>query len=407
MKILKKLAVVLPQSIWYDGKQYSSINNFLDFVMSFKNYFSKMILVAPISYEKHRDVFLFETDGVAIRPLHFYRNLLEMYRRLPFTFINSVKVISKAVKESDVIFLFEDDITSMLLFGFIKKPPPNTYFWIRADVEKYTASLEFSGIKKLLAVISAKIRVRMNKAMMSRCSTFIVGDTLYQKYRAEYKNIYKIYVSTVTNSWLTQKAIHIQKCQIRLLSVSKLHPVKGLKYLIMALPIVIKQISIPIKLVIIGSGKEERELKKLAECLGLCEKIKFKGYVPFGKELMEFYDNSDIFISSSISEGFPATIFEAMARGVPLICTDVGGILSIIKNGESGLLVEPRNSMQIANAILRLVKENPLRLKLIKNGFEIAKKHTKEVEIEKIMNYIQLKQLRGQGPSTHTGKICR
>jgi glycosyltransferase involved in cell wall biosynthesis len=375
--------VVLPSSIWYDGKQY-----FVDFVMSFKNYFSKMILVAPISYEKHRDVFLFETDRVAIRPLRFYRNLVEMYRKLPFTFINSIKVISKAVKESDVIFLFEDDITSMLLFGFIKKPPPNTYFWIRADLEKYTTSLGFSGIKKLLAVISAKIRVRMNKLMMSRCYTFIVGDTLYQKYRTEYKNTHKIYVSTVTNSWIFPKAIHIQKYQIRLLSVSKLHPVKGLTYLIRALPIVLKQISIPIKLVIIGSGKEERELKKLVECLGLCENVEFKGYVPFSKELMEFYDNSDIFISSSLSEGFPATIFEAMARGVPLICTDVGGIPNIIKNGESGLLVEPRNSMQIANSILQLFKDDNLRHKLIKNGLDMVKKYRKDVVIEEIVNHI-------------------
>jgi len=125
----------------------------------------------------------------------------------------------------------------------------------------------------------------------------------------------------------------------------------------------------------------EMELKNLAATYQIKDKIIFHGYVPFGEELFNIYRNVDISVISSISEGSPRTIIESWAFGLPLVATIVGGIPDIVENKKNGLLIPPKSSQAIYQALKKIIADKSLRKKLISNGLVFAKNHTKEKQV--------------------------
>ena len=76
---------------------------------------------------------------------------------------------------------------------------------------------------------------------------------------------------------------------------------------------------------------------------------------------MRGFRNADVLVLPSLSEGFPVTILEAMASGLPVIATRVGGVPEIIENNVNGYLVETENPQEIAEALLTLLRDEQLR----------------------------------------------
>ncbi len=126
------------------------------------------------------------------------------------------------------------------------------------------------------------------------------------------------------------------------------------------------------KLFIVGEGKLKESLKNLAKNLGVEERVKFLGHHLY-HEIPQYLQASDIFLRPSISEGFGNSFVEAMAAGLPVIGTPVGGIVDFLKDGETGLFCEVKNPKSIAEQVERLLNDKKLREKLIKNGKNLAK----------------------------------
>jgi len=99
--------------------------------------------------------------------------------------------------------------------------------------------------------------------------------------------------------------------------------------------------------------------------------IIYKGYVS-DKEKEELYKNADIFVMPSLYEGFGLPVLEAMSYGVPVICSNNSSLLEIV--GGAGLLVDPNNIQEIAEAINKALNNSDFREEMIKRGFENAKK---------------------------------
>jgi len=94
---------------------------------------------------------------------------------------------------------------------------------------------------------------------------------------------------------------------------------------------------------------------------------------------------SDIFVLPSLSESFGIVNIEAMASGLPIIATKVGGIPEIIKDGENGFLVEPKNPEQIAERILYLLSNNNIRRSISFNNKEKAKNYSWDLIVNKLI----------------------
>jgi glycosyltransferase involved in cell wall biosynthesis len=109
--------------------------------------------------------------------------------------------------------------------------------------------------------------------------------------------------------------------------------------------------------VLIGTGELLPQMEALAARLGLADNVHFLGLRTDVEELLPVMD---VFVSSSLWEGLPTVILEAMAAGVPVVATEVSGSIELVKDGATGLLVPPANAMAIAGAVHELL-QNPNR----------------------------------------------
>lgn len=130
---------------------------------------------------------------------------------------------------------------------------------------------------------------------------------------------------------------------------------------------------------ILGSGPLERELKSKVKKLDLSKRVEFLGYVD-QKNIPAYLHRADIFIRPSLSEGMGNSFIEAMAAGLPVITTPVGGIVDFLTDPDksphiapTGLFVPVRDPISIARQVERLVKNERLKDTLITNGRRLAR----------------------------------
>ena len=131
-----------------------------------------------------------------------------------------------------------------------------------------------------------------------------------------------------------------------IITTSRLVKKNGIADLIKSLTYLSKEIS----LWVLGIGKEEGCLRALACRLGLETRVKFLGQID-GSQIPEYLAKSDVFVRASLSEGLGNSFLEAMAAGLPVVGTPVGGIPDFLKAGETGWICEVKNPKSIAEQI--------------------------------------------------------
>jgi len=179
--------------------------------------------------------------------------------------------------------------------------------------------------------------------------------------------------------------------------VARLVPIKGHQYFLEAAAQVTK-VYPTAKFLIIGDGELRRQLEDHVKRSGMQENTIFSG---FRKDLTKIYADLDIVVLSSLNEGLPVTVIEALAAAKPVVATDVGGTGDLIEDKITGLLVPPRNSKALAEGILYLLSNPEEGIRMGKNGQRKvypALNYTRLVEdIEKL--YIELLNKKKNKPS--------
>jgi len=142
--------------------------------------------------------------------------------------------------------------------------------------------------------------------------------------------------------------------------VGRLSEEKGTKFLTEAVSS-LDQAKVPVKLLLIGDGHQKRELERLVQEKGLNRKVLFVG---FQDRIEVWLKMLDVFVLPSLSEGTPMALLEAMAQGLPVVASNVGGIPSIIRSGYNGILTEPANQRQLVDAISMIYQNSQFRASL-------------------------------------------
>lgn len=154
---------------------------------------------------------------------------------------------------------------------------------------------------------------------------------------------------------------------VYLITTSRLVIKNAIGDVIRALPLLPQYV----KFLILGQGYQEAELKKLAEDLGVADRTIFLGYMPHA-EMPKYLKISEIFIRPALSEGFGNSFIEAMAAGIPVIATPVGGIVDFVTDRETGLFVNVKDPASIAEKVKLLESDAELRRSIIEKGREMA-----------------------------------
>jgi glycosyltransferase involved in cell wall biosynthesis len=113
------------------------------------------------------------------------------------------------------------------------------------------------------------------------------------------------------------------------------------------------------KLLIVGEGQERSTIEQMIRRLGLEQEVCPVGYT---RSVSPYYDMADVVAIPSWTEGSPNVLLEAMAAGIPVVATAVGGIPEIVTSGETALLVPPRDPIALANALDRLLHDPPFAM---------------------------------------------
>ncbi len=174
-----------------------------------------------------------------------------------------------------------------------------------------------------------------------------------------------------------QKSLNVDRFDLRnklflsntdkiLITIGKLEEVKGYNFLIEAFAQVRSRIP-NLYLLILGDGTQKENLISLAKKMNVSDSIKFLG---FQKNVYDFLAIADIYILSSLSEGMPMVLLEAMATGLPVVSTNVGvGDYLLRKKGfECGYITSIQDSTDLANSIINLFKSESDLIKFRQNS---------------------------------------
>jgi len=141
--------------------------------------------------------------------------------------------------------------------------------------------------------------------------------------------------------------------------VGRLVPEKGLGYLLRAMQEIVEECP-NARLVLVGDGILKSELVRLTDELGLNDHVKFLGVLD-RVGVAEVLSKASVLAFPSLKEGLPFSVLEAMACGVPVVGSDISGVRDVVKRGETGLLVPPKDSRWLAESVVSLLKDEGLR----------------------------------------------
>jgi len=384
-----RLAVFSGQYFVFDGKNYSTDEAFVKFIASFHRYFEKIVFCDPVSRQKETQAYVLNSAKAEVCPLpHF--SVYSFWKNVVFIYPRVYRIIRDNISGWDVVWLNAPHPVSLMCAIVCKRSGKPFFLFIRQNL-KVQVGYRNQGITKTLATVAATLLETVFRRLFSDCLTFAVGGEIFERYRKTGKAVHKTAVSLISEKEIPHASFHHQACHQRgktLLSVGRLDPEKGVIYLIEAVDRLVADGKADIILNIVGTGTEERSLRRQVSKRGLENNVHFVGYVSHGPQLFNLYRQSDIYIQPSLTEGWPQTMFEAMACGVPVVAARVGGLPFLIEHEENGLLVNPASPLGICEAVERILGNAQLRGRLVGNGLATARRHCLEVEREKIMGHI-------------------
>jgi glycosyltransferase involved in cell wall biosynthesis len=141
-------------------------------------------------------------------------------------------------------------------------------------------------------------------------------------------------------------------------TAGRLIPLKGIEYLLDAAAVLRHELP-SLRVEIAGSGPQRRKLEQRVEELDLAGSVEFLGWVG---DLNSVLPRWDVFVMPSLEEGFPIAALDAMAAGLPVVASSVGGVPELIEDGRTGWLVPPRDVEALASRLRLLLNNLELRL---------------------------------------------
>lgn len=241
-----------------------------------------------------------------------------------------------------------------------------------------------------------RIWARWNHAEQFRAArravTFVNSRKLYEELAGRIPRLYETRTTTLTAADFYEREDTCAGRPVRLLYTGRIAAEKGLRHLAEALVRLVRdgedvvlELAGPME----AGEKILEEVREITARSGAAGRWRYLGCKPVGEELFRLYRQSDVYVLASELEGFPRTIWEAMANSLPVVATAVGSIPFYLKNGESALLVPPRDSAALAAAIGRVIHDGELRRRMIRRGLELARQVTLEAVVKDIVSALR------------------
>lgn len=299
----------------------------------------------------------FEKSGIAVIALG-------MRHRLDFTAI--IKLVRLIKKER--IGLVQTHLIHAHIIGRIAAKLVGVPVIISTEHNLYNR-----GGKYLLLNLINRITARFTDRMIAISEA--VKDSIVESGRIRASRVSVIYNGIDTNEFKRingkREEFPINPAPSVVGMVARLEPQKGHRYFLKAASQVVKDIP-GVKFLVVGDGPLKEKLRTQATKLGLSRDVIFAGS---RRDVPQILGALDILVLPSLWEGLSNVILEAMAAGKPVVATEVGGIPEVVKDGETGLLVPPKDPDALARAIVKLLQNKELAKRMGRAGKKRVKEH--------------------------------
>ena len=397
-----KMAVLLDQPFWFDGASYSTNAPFINFVLSFREKVDSLLLFAPLKQSKTEGGRLDIPMGdgkVRVIPIPFYKTTFQLYLELPFIWRGTARRLRRELSGFDVAWIMGGHVLADLAGRFLRKSGKKAFFYYRSNLVEEVRSHGYTGVKAAALMAVSRMVQRFSMSTAVGGAVFVVGEELKDIYKKSCRSIHKIYPSIISGRDVMRGKNTGDTARLNFLTVGRLTPEKGLGDLVRAAELLVRSGCHRLVFHLVGDGKEKKRLQRMVAEAGLNGYFEFAGFVQPGKDLFSAYDSADVFVLPSRTEGIPKVLYEAMARGLPVVASRVGGVPEIVEEGVNGLLVPPGNPEALARAIRILCREKKLREGFGKKGLETASKFTMERQRDAMCEIILEHVLRAEQSS--------
>jgi glycosyltransferase involved in cell wall biosynthesis len=395
-----KLGIVYHMPFWHasDGTLREREGSFARYVDSLAPSFDEISLCVPLwqTPETPENPPAPSHGGTAIRsanvtlaPLPAFDGPAQFYPKLPAM----LPRLMSWVRGLDVLHCRVPSPAAPFAFAFARMAGKPAFNLIVGDLRALLPTLPYRGVKKAIWRAYTEFEEGAIQWMANRALTFANGGALASKHSRPNRPVHQTTTTTIRATDIAARADTCTRRPVRLLTVSRIDPRKGLR----VLPGVVSHLmalGIDSTLDIVGPvvgrpGEGERAaiLEAAAE-RQVDTRIVIRGAVPLD-ELLPAYREYDLFVLPTLpGEGIPRVLLEAMASGLPVVTTGVSGIPSLITHEVNGLLAEDAAAATIADALARLVLDAPLRQRLIARGYETARGLTLETQAARMMSVV-------------------
>lgn len=317
--------------------------------------------------------------------------LLPPRKSAPYRFLHTRKfttLLSQHSKDIDALMIRGPSHLLPSLANTDKSLP--TILMIVGDYLAGIDSLPQPAWRKLLIRLMETVNYHEQMKVAGRSLVLVNSKILFDQYHGLANRLIETRTTTLTQDDFFEREDTCQIHPIHLLYSGRMDPAKGLLDIVKALGLLVKQ-GEDLVLDLVGWPDENSNFLELVQLTskqeGVEDRVFYHGYKSVGPELFAYYKLADIYvIASQASEGFPRTIWEAMAHCLPVVATRVGSIPDFVQGAAE--LVEPRNPMALAQSVKKLIDNPELRKSYIARAFEIAKENTLETQVEKMSREI-------------------
>lgn len=272
-------------------------------------------------------------------------------------------------------------------------PQDKIRFLIVGDYESSLESSPNKTLRELAVNYYLKYNSYLFKKAIRKTKILVNSPVLFDKYNDIASSCKLVVTTTLSNQDFFKREDTCTGDVIKLLYTGRIDLQKGLLELITATGELINE-GFPVELHLVGWEEKsekpiENLLKSKANEMGILEKVFFHGKKTVGEELNQFYRMADIYVIPSYHEGFPRTIWEAMANSLPIICTKVGGIPFILEDCINTIFVEKKSSKSLIDGIIKVIESPVLRRKIILNNNLLVVEKTIENSVKSIVSNIE------------------
>jgi len=179
----------------------------------------------------------------------------------------------------------------------------------------------------------------------------------------------------------TKQALRLPLNSRVIITIAVLREPKGIQFMIEALPAILEQFP-DVHYLIVGDGEYSAALTELVTALAIKNHVTFAGH---RTDIPDLLACSDIFVLPTLKDALPTVLIEALAAERPIVASDVGGVPEIIENGVNGLLVASGDPSKLAEACLRLLKDNELSRQIVLAGSKtVQQRFNIDAQIEQL-----------------------